>query len=251
MKKIRTLGVLVAISGGLLPVAYGQTVQYTYTGETGGGVVMGIHTGDYNGGALVGQFIMTTANPNFQSTLLTYCTDVNVFLSSPFNYTPTPLSAANGVNPAWISGGIMNAATLWYNDKAGATTATQTAGLQLAIWELLYNAPLTGVNPYTGSIFNNTGNNGFYITSSDSKTISAEGYAAGLLNGLSGLSTEQNVEWLAPTLPNGLTGGSQGLLYQTPGPTTPPNVPDATSTFGLLGLAAAALTAMKRKIFRA
>src|SRR6185437_3454930 len=124
---------------------------------TGGGVIMGIHTADYNGNAQVGEFVMTTTTPGFANTLLTYCTDVGAFLANSYNYTPTALSSATGVSPAWISGGIQNAAKLWFNDKGTATTATQTAGLQLAIWELLYN---NVGGAYTASSFNNVANNG-------------------------------------------------------------------------------------------
>ncbi len=228
-------------------LASATTVQYTYTGETGGGVVMGIHTADYSGGALVGQFIMTTSNPNFQSTLLTYCTDVGATLNSPYSYTPTPLSSANGVDPAWISGGIQNVANLWYNDNASATTAVQTAGLQLAIWELLYNN-ITG--SVSASIFNSHSNNGFYITSTDANTLAAENYAAALLSNLGSLAPEQNVEWLAPTESNGSLGGSQGLLYETPGPSTP-SVPETAPTLGLLGLAMTLLGAVAKRIRKA
>ena len=98
--------------------ASADTVQYNYTGETGGGVVIGLQTANYSGNALVGQFIMTTANPSFQSSLLTYCTDIGVDLNYSYNYTPTSLNSATGVAPAWISGGIQNAAALWSADKS-------------------------------------------------------------------------------------------------------------------------------------
>lgn len=224
-------------------MASASTVQYTYTGETDGGVVMGIHTADYSGDALIGQFIMTTSNPNFQSTLYTYCTDVGVFLNNTYTYTPTALSAATGVQPVWISGGIQNAATLWYNDKGSATSAVQTAGLQLAIWELLYNN-LTG--NVTAAIFGDHANNGFYITSTDPNTVAAENYAVSLLNNLGNLTPEQNVEWLAPTEANGSIGGSQGLLYETSAP-----APESASTLGLFGLAVLSLSVAGRRFCKA
>jgi len=229
---------LAAAFVGVSCVASANEVSYTFTGETGGGVNIGIQTAGWSGTAEVGQFVMTTSNPNFSSTLLTYCTDVGVNLASTYNYTPTPLSSATGVAPAWVSGGIQNAATLWYNDKATATTATQTAGLQLAIWELLYNSVASS---YTTSIFSSHSNNGFFLTSNDAGTLAAESYAISVLNNFKNLSPEQNVEWLAPTENNGSVGGSQGLLYQTPGSTGLPPVPDATSSLALLGLALTAL----------
>ncbi len=223
------------------------TVTYNYTGETGGGVTMGIHTATYNGNASVGEFIMTSSTPGYTSPLLTYCTDVGATLQSSYNYTPTALGSATGVAPAWINGGIQNAARLWYNDHASATTAIQTAGVQLAIWELLYNTPTVG---FLASTFFSTSNNGFYLTSNDSSTMDAANYASSLINGLGSLPTSTaNVLWLAPTDASGKTTGSQGLLTTGPGPQlTPPNAPDATSTLGLMGLAAAALAAARRKL---
>jgi hypothetical protein len=247
MSKKTSMCKLAGISAGVIAavnMASASTVQYTYTGETGGGVIIGLHTADYAGNALVGQFIMTTSNPNFQSTLDTYCTDVGVFLNNSFTYTPTDLSSASGVKPAWISGGIQNAATLWYNDKSAATTAAETAGLQLAIWELLYNN-LTG--NVTTSIFSNHANKGFYVTSTDANTLEAENYASTLLNNRANLTTEQNVEWLAPTEGNGTIGGSQGLLYETSSPPTYVPVPETFSTLGLLGVVVVGLSAAGRR----
>lgn len=194
---------------------------------------MGIQTSDYNGYALVGEFIMTSTTPGFTTPLLTYCTDVGAFLSSPYNYTPTPITATspNGVSPAWISGGIQNAATLWYNDHAAASAggAVTTAGLQLAIWELLYNNITGGYN------LNSAANNGFHITSTDSTTLAAESDAAADLSQLGNLPPAQNVEWMAPTAADGSLGGSQGLLYQAPG-LTDLTAPDSTSTLALLAI---------------
>ncbi len=244
MKKILSLGFLAAGLASTVHTASAAEVQYTYTGETGGGEILGIHTSDYNGYALVGEFIMTSTTPGFTTPLLTYCTDVGAFLSTTYNYTPTPItpSSPTGVNPAWISGGIQNAAKLWYNDKAAATAggALSTAGLQLALWELLYNN-ITG-----GYSFTSQNNNGFYITSTDSTTLAVENYAANLLGNLGNLSAPQNVEWMAPTMANGSIGGSQGLLYQTVG-TTDLTAPDSTSTLALFGLVVVALGAASRR----
>ncbi len=247
MKKLLSMGKMVALAAGFVgaaQMASAVQVSYTYTGETGGGVSIGIHTASGSGNVAVGQFIMTTSNPNFSSTLLTYCTDIGAGLQTTYNYTPTALASATGVAPAWISGGIMNAAKLWYNDKAAATTATQTAGLQLAIWELLYNDV---AGSYSTSTFANHLNGGFYITTTDSGTLAAENYAVTVLDNFSGLPAEQNVEWLAPTEANGTTGGSQGLLYQTPG-TQNAGAPDVTSTFSLLSLAVVAMGVAGRKL---
>ncbi len=250
MKQINSFSKFVLLAVGVASaasIASANTVQYTYTGETGGGVIMGITTPDYNGNARIGEFIMTTTTTGFAPTLLTYCTDVGAILANTFNYTPTALGSATGVSPAWINGGIQNAARLWYDDKGAATTATQTAGLQLAIWQLLYN---NVGSSYTASSFNNAANHGFHITTSDAGTVAAETYAASVLNNFGTLPSTQNVGWLAPTMDNGTVGGSQGLLYQTPGATVQPPapVPDATSTLALLGLAVVALGAVSQRV---
>ncbi len=227
-------------------VASASPVTYTYTGETGGGVTIGLSTATYTGNVQVGEFIMTSTTPGYQSPLLTYCTDVGAVLATTYNYTPTALSSASGVTPAWVSGGIQHAATLWFNDHGSATTAVQTAGLQLAIWELLYNGATSG---YSASSFTSAGNGGFKVTSSDANTVSAINYAVSVLNAFSTLATANNVEWLAPTAANGSITGSQGLLVQLAGTTTPPpNTPDATSTLGLMGMVVAAMGAMSRKL---
>jgi hypothetical protein len=242
-KNIAMLAVGAVSSAGL---ASAQSVNYTYTGETGGGLTMNISTTDYTGNAQIGQFIMTSTTPGFTSPLLSYCTDVGVALAGTYNYTPTPLASATGVSPAWISGGIQNAATLWYDDKGAATTAVQTAGLQLAIWELLYNKVGTS---YSASTFYNSANSGFHLLSTDSNSEAAANYAAVVLNGFSGLpSGSQFVEWLAPTEANGTVGGSQGLFAVTPSTQSLPSVPDAGSTLALLGSATALLAAARRKM---
>jgi hypothetical protein len=248
MVKSLLTGKMAAVATGfaLANVASATTVSYNFTGETGGGVDMGIHVASGTVDAEVGQFIMTTSTPGFSSTLLTYCTDVGVDLSHSFNYTPTALSAATGVSPAWVSGGIQNAATLWFDDKGSATTATQTAGLQLAIWELLYNAP---VGSYSLATLESHSNGGFYVTTTDSNSTAAMNAAIADLNTFASLTPEVNqVIWLAPTEANGTTGGSQGLLY--PGTTTNnvPNAPDSASTLGMLGLAVLALGVASRKL---
>ncbi|HEX3799472.1 MAG TPA: hypothetical protein VH413_12300 [Verrucomicrobiae bacterium] len=256
MKKLLSTGKLVALAAGLVSIAQvasADTVSYTYTGETGGGVSMDIKINGSSQGtyASVGQFIMTTSNPNYSSTLLTYCTDIGAVLANTYNYTPTALGSATGVAPAWITGGIQNVAKLWYNDQnaplaAGQTAATQTAGLQLAIWELLYNNITPG--SFTTSQFSSSSNKGFQlVTTYDASAVSlAEQYACSVLNNLNNLPAEQNVEWLAPTSSTGKTTGSQGLLYETTGTKTVGG-PDATTTLPLLGFAVTALGLARRK----
>lgn len=190
-------------------------VNYTFDGETGG-LVIKLHTlisGYENVYAEVGQFKMTTTDAGWLDPLYTYCTDVGVILANSHEYTPLAFSdpASQGVNPAWISGGIQNAARLWYNYKDTALSDVQTAGLQLAIWEALYNSSFSHAG------FFSSANAGFYIESADSGDIgSAVDYAVGLLNNLGSLPGAPDGTWLAPINQDGSIGGSQGLFYPAP-----------------------------------
>jgi hypothetical protein len=247
MKYIFLFGRSVALAVGFaaaVTAVSAATLTYTYAGETQGGLVMTINTASYSGIVQVGEYNLTTSDAGFPSTLKSYCTDVGSDLTSPYTYTPTALSLATGVNPAWISGGIQNAAKLWANDKGGATTAVQTAGLQLAIWEALYNNLSGG---FTASTFGNSGNNGFRITSAEANTVSAENYAATLLNNFGSLPAVQDVVWLAPTPVNNGSTPVQGLLMQTAGV----GVPEVSSTLGLLGFATAILGLLGKRFRRA
>jgi hypothetical protein len=248
--KMKTLLAALGISAVAIGVAVTTTsaiaVQYTYQGETGG-LVIELNTvipGYTDASFAVGQFDMTTSDSGWITPLYTYCTDVGTLLSSTHAYTPLsftdPLST--GVNPLWVSGGIQNAAKLWYAYNDAASTAAQKAGLQLAIWEALYNSK----SSYADSDFFSSANNGFYVRSSDTGNVgSAVDYAVAVLNNLSTLSSAPNGTWLAPVLANGSIGGSQGLFYPLP---PPPSVPDAAFSLTLLGIAITALGIAGRKL---
>jgi hypothetical protein len=218
-----------------IPAKATPTVQYIYTGETGGGLVMGIHTAEYDGHALVGEFDLTTSSAGWANPFNSYCTDVGVFFTSPHNYTPFSITdpQAVGVNPLWVAGGIQNAAKLWYFDKGTATSVTQKAGLQLAIWEVLNNT----LGSYSSANFFSSANGGFHITSTDANSQAAVNYAVSVLSNLGSLPAANNVIWLAPVQSDGSIGGSQGLLYC---------VPDAASTLILLATAILALVLHSR-----
>jgi hypothetical protein len=222
-----------------------SAVQYSLSGEPGD-LVMGLHTiipGYENGYSFyVGPLSMTTSDPGWANPLNTYCTDVGTFLTSPHEYTPYTIPPAQlGVNPTWVSGGIQKAAALFSLNNNAISQDYQRAGLQLAIWEILYNTE----GSYAGTDFFNNGNNGFYIQSADSgDTALAANYAAAILNQVLALSPSQlaaadsRVLWLAPT-EGALIQGSQGLLYK---------VPDLASTFVMFAMALTALGMADRKL---
>jgi hypothetical protein len=247
MKKLQVLTktFLVAI-GIFVTTASATPVTYTYHGETGG-LVIQLHTsipGYANASFAVGQFDMRTSDPGWNSPLYTYCTDVGILLSVTHAYKPLAFSSPEsiGVNPLWVTGGIQNAAKLWYANNTVASSNTDKAGLQLAIWEALYNSK----SIYADSDFFSSANNGFYVRSSNAGNIAlAVDYAVAVLNGLSTLPSTPDGYWLAPVLADGTTiGGSQGLFY----PTTGKLVPDAASSITLLGIAITAIAVIGRRL---
>lgn len=234
---------LVAI-GIVVATTSAMAVQYTYRGETGG-LVIRLHTvipGYTDASFAVGQFDMRTSNPLWISPLYTYCTDVGTLLSVTHAYTPLSFTdpKSTGVNPLWVSGGIQNAAKLWYAYNNVASTDAEKAGLQLAIWEALYNAKTTYAD---SDFFNNINNGGFYIKSSNNGNIAAAvDYAELVLNQLSTLPSTPDGIWLAPTeVVGGVTKiqGSQGLFYR---------VPDGASSLILLGIGITAIAVMGRRL---
>jgi hypothetical protein len=244
MMKFCALRRLITLTVGFaatLNLAVATEVDYTYSGETGGGLVMGLNADGDTGNFLVGQVIMTTSTPGW-STLNSYCTDVGVEMASSSLYTPISITSpqATGVNPKWLAGGGVAAATLWANYSATVNGVTQMAGLQLAIWELLNNHQ----SSYTANNFYSSQNGGFYVTSTDANSEAAVGFAVSILGNLNSLTPEQNVDWLAPIDANGSIGGSQGLLDQGPSSNNVP-VPETAPTLMLLSLALFALGLLK------
>ena len=235
---------LVAI-GIVVATTSAMAVQYTYNGETGG-LDIQLHTvipGYTDASFAVGQLDMRTSDPLWISPLHTYCTDVGTLLSlATHAYTPLSFtdSRSTGVNPLWVAGGIQNAAKLWYAYNNLASTDVQKAGLQLAIWEALYN----NKSSYADSdFFNNINNGGFYVESSNNGNIAAAvDYAELVLNNLSNLPSAPDGIWLAPTeVVGGVTKiqGSQGLFYR---------VPDGASSLILLGIGITAIAVMGRRL---
>ncbi|HVM59646.1 MAG TPA: hypothetical protein VMV72_02175 [Verrucomicrobiae bacterium] len=208
--------------------------------------MMGIQTADGSADAFVGQLIMGTSAPGWLPTLDTYCTDVGADLAKTYNYAPYAFTdpQATGVDPKWIAGGIQNAAAIWYAYSASAgadPTGVKEAGLQLAIWEALYN----NNPPYSSTSFFDPSNGGFYVTSADFGNVArAANWAVTYLNGLGTLPAAPNGDWLAPVDWNGAICGSQGLFY----PIAVPQVPEMSSTFILLGAALTTLGFARRKL---
>ena len=172
---------------------------------------------------------------------LTFCTDAGAELQwgNSYNYTPQLFAGQDGVSPSWKMDGIYAAAWLFNQELGGVKTAAQAAGLQMAIWEELYDFGSTSLS----------GGN-LKITSASSGALSA---ANGFLADVNARSLAEleayDSTWLHPN-PEAQHGNLvQGLLYGDTTPLTPslePTVPDGGTTLFLLSLAILGLGSLRR-----
>jgi hypothetical protein len=178
--------------------------------------------------------------------MYTFCTDVGVDWNNTGNtpYTAKVFAGATGVpasgNPTWsaIPEAIQNAAWIYQNYYvaqyqsvlAGANTSageSQAAGIQLAIWKVLYDTTMPSGKLDNASLGSASANSGNYF---DAGVLTASGFAGGLnvadtiLAALETARTAGNEAsifspytetWLSPNNNN-----SQGLIAPVPEPTT-------------------------------
>ena len=163
------------------------------------------------------------------STYVSVCTDFlgSLYLGNTYTYA-APIPTANALttpgynpDPSWgqnAPAAIQNAATLFANYHSVLTSGNYdaAAGLQLAIWTVLYDS--TGV----GSINDGSGAEFQAIsTAMDSGAISQE---TAFLNALGSLAPNPNVDILVPSPDSALNGNNpdgnppQGLLVYAPVP---------------------------------
>lgn len=187
------------ITGGVLPgteigyVSYNGTIDYGYAGAFSVNVV--------------------DTTQGLQTTLQTFCTDVNAGWTSGGTYTAVNFAGQNGINPTWSGPmAIEDVAYLYNNYFLGQTlNLDQDAGMQLAIWKLLYDSGATG---YVTTDFSS---GKFQVVSGfDATAISdAEAYISDVNTALAADDFTVNTYaglWLKPN-----DGSSQGLIY-TPVP---------------------------------
>jgi hypothetical protein len=165
----------------------------------------------------------------------TYCTDILPHFSSPNDYIPTPYASATGMNPPWVLGGIKKAAYLYENRTAlmGATSdspAVENAGLQLAIWETLYD---TSLDIAAGSFF--------VRGTATGDALQAMKDAKKYLDAIPTTFTAQPGTWLKPNVGTG-EAPYQGLIF------TPRRVPDGGLTITLLGMALTGASLFGRRL---
>jgi hypothetical protein len=165
---------------------------------------------------------LSQANNTF--TIGTFCTDVGVsWNSAATRYTAVAFAGADGVSPAWsvVPQAIQNVSYIYnqYYLPAAANnslTADQAAGMQLAIWEVLYD---TGSQ---GTISSSLSSGNFRARNFDTGTMTdAAAYVADVNAARTGgwNFTQYTDTWLDP-----VNNCSQGLIWNN---TTP--VPEPTT----------------------
>lgn len=179
-----------------------------------------------------GAFALTVVN-NSQGgntfTIGSFCTDVGVDWKNKDNYTAQSFNGATGISPVWSQDpqSIENAAWLYNTYFVGqSTTAAQDAGIQLAIWKVLYDTTASGTIAYnTLSTLFSTGSLNAWGFSTSAMT-DAENYVAALDAARNGGAFMTYIDTLLK--PN--ANDSQELLYTpaTPGNNTAP-VPEPTT----------------------
>jgi hypothetical protein len=179
-----------------------------------------------------GAFALTVVN-NSQGgntfTIGSFCTDVGVDWKNKDNYTAQNFNGATGISPLWSQDpqSIENAAWLYNTYFVGqSTTAAQDAGIQLAIWKVLYDTSASGTIAYNtlGTLFSTGSLNAWGFSAS--AMLDAENDVAALDAARNGGTFTTYLDTLLKPNDN----NSQELLYSpsTAGNNTAP-VPEPTT----------------------
>ena len=196
MKRTTTIALAMSILGAA-SLANAQSLKFTGTqlnpADTGTISVNGSSSNVY-----IGALTFSTGS----GSIVTYCADA----TSPLNSNSNPYTSGN-VNLS-AGTGIANAAKILATSFTAATTADQQAGLQLAIWDAIYD---------NGASFNGTTGN-FKVSgvSSNVLSLASSYYTAGINS-----NTTTAVELFTAQ-----GSGGQSQLHVVPEP----------ASFALLGL---------------
>ncbi|MGA2245989.1 MAG: hypothetical protein ABSH48_13395 [Verrucomicrobiota bacterium] len=189
-----------------------------------GTVLPGSDTGyvSYGGGPAIncyaGAFSLNVVN-NTQGgssfTIESFCTDVGVEWKNSDTYTARNFAGQSGVDPKWSGiAGIEDAAYLYntyFVPNQKSITLDQDAGLQLAIWKVLYDSAANGTISSTAF---NSGKLQAWNFDGTAMT-DAENYVTDINTAIAqGKFVTYTGLWLDPN-----DNGSQGLIWtpQTPG----------------------------------
>ena len=160
-------------------------------------------------------------------TIQSFCTDAGVTWKSSDTYTAKDFSAStDGVNPSWSHpGAIQDVAYLYNTYFVGHTLNNdQDAGLQLAIWKVLYDSDSTGKVESSVDSFTSGKLEAYGFGSTAMSDALA--YVGDVNSAIGSMPTYTGL-WLDPNDNN-----SQGLIYT---PTTPTgnggSVPEPSTIF--------------------
>jgi hypothetical protein len=210
----------IALVGGVASQAKAD-INYTISDATLEYVNVEYNNTAYSG-VLAGGIGITASGSS--STYVSVCTDFmgSLYLGNTYQYAapvPTANALPDGYNPYpnWAqvpAAAIQNAATLFANFHSALTSGYDSAaGLQLAIWTVLYDSTAVGsFNNGSGALFQTSGTGGAYDQE------------AAFLSALSSLPANPNVDILMPDPDNSGNGNNpdgnvpQGLLIYAPVP---------------------------------
>jgi hypothetical protein len=247
----------VSVQAALIDVGNSLTISGTIAAQDQGANNIGYVS--YGGGTAehvyAGAFDVTVVNhsqANNTFTIGTFCTDVNVNWKPTDNYTAVTFAGQTGIEPAWsaVPQAIQNASWLYNTFFVGQNlNANQDAGMQLAIWKVLYDTGANGTIGNTASAFSGANSGKFNAAGFGSLAMNwANTYVADVINARSGGFAVYTDTWLKPD-----DGNSQGLIWNadTPGPFGPTPVPETTTMIAgallLLPMGASALRILRRK----
>lgn len=207
-------------------------------------------TGWHSEECYAGEFKASSSSAGVPATLYTYCLDVgmNVSLGATYRYDVSDFSTCTGLDPLWSAqGGIQNAAFLFYQNSATAHgNAVQSAGLQVAIWEALYDS--TAINSRSGLSLSSAGaGSRFWVSGVPGDVLTSAN------NYLAELGTSSFVQYTGTVLAPAAGVKAQTLFLPggTPQTSPPVSAPDGGATWVLFGLALAGLAVTHQKLLPA
>jgi hypothetical protein len=148
---------LVTVAMACPSLASADTLGFTGTGKGVWGITIGGSVATYSG-VFAGELDwtwLTTPPPGFASSIYTYCVDIlddvtssqNTLIESTDSLSSPSVVTDGGAKAAWLF-------NTYAADVHATGTNAQAAGLQIAIWEALYDttADLTGGNVTFGGL---------------------------------------------------------------------------------------------------